>query len=209
MKYASKIAEATTDSEINNRNQQNPPDAEYSSPWRGAAIGGTFGGLLATAMGYLYGHRGKWLAYDAIAGGLTGGAGGYAIDSHNQSLAKETNKKSLAPAPNSVEGMKLKAMQEDEAWRREHGDRHDEWNRIQQGGGFGTDIGTAGLLGAFKNWRKKNVLSSLGAHLENPDDAKSRYNLTRIARSVSSAVSPGLTATTMTLGYLPVPWVED
>jgi len=57
---------------------------EPRSPWVSAGIGAGGGGLLAAALGYIYGHRGKWLAYDTLTGGLAGGAAGYAIEQSNK-----------------------------------------------------------------------------------------------------------------------------
>lgn len=61
------------------------------SPWVGAGIGAGGGGLLAAALGYIYGHRGKWLAYDTLTGGLAGGAAGYAIEQSNKNRIDENN----------------------------------------------------------------------------------------------------------------------
>lgn len=57
---------------------------EERSPWKGAAVGAGGGSLLAAALGYIYGHRGKWLAYDALTGGALGGAAGYGIEKFNK-----------------------------------------------------------------------------------------------------------------------------
>lgn len=63
------------------------------NPWVGAGIGAGGGGLLAAALGYIYGHRGKWLAYDTLTGGLAGGAAGYAIEQSNKNRIEGNQKK--------------------------------------------------------------------------------------------------------------------
>lgn len=80
-------------------NQQNVPDAKSNktrSPWIDAGIGAAGGGLLGSALGYLYGHKGKWLAYDAIAGGIAGGGVGYMIGNSNKGLPENSKKISQA-----------------------------------------------------------------------------------------------------------------
>ena len=90
-------------------NQQNVPDAKNNkarSPWVDAGLGAAGGGLLGSALGYLYGHKGKWLAYDALAGGITGGGLGYMIGSSNN---KNTERKKIK---NDLE--EIKQRNEDE-----------------------------------------------------------------------------------------------
>ena len=117
MAYANKVA-GTEPKE----NQKNPPDAkpdDWRNPWKGAAIGGTLGGLVTTALGYLYGHRGRWLAYDAIAGGGTGAAIGYGVDAHNNAKAMENIKDQAASGP-SKEAAKIRAQRREQEQLLDH-----------------------------------------------------------------------------------------
>lgn len=78
---------------------------EERSPWKGAAVGAGGGSLLAAALGYIYGHRGKWLAYDALTGGALGGAAGYGIEKFNKDRLDTDTKKQeeKATGVNTVE----------------------------------------------------------------------------------------------------------
>lgn len=104
------------------------------SPWVGAGIGAGGGGLLAAALGYIYGHRGKWLAYDTLTGGLAGGAAGYAIESSNKNRieeeAKEASKVSDPYAPALSDAKRWKSDKEfdaKKAERRESLKKHPKW----------------------------------------------------------------------------------
>ena len=76
---------------------------EERSPWKGAAVGAGGGSLLAAALGYIYGHRGKWLAYDALTGGAVGGGLGYAVESSNKDRLDANRQKETQKTVNSPE----------------------------------------------------------------------------------------------------------
>ena len=119
-------------------NQQSPQDAKpdgYTSPWRGAAIGGTLGGLLTTALGYLYGHRGRWLAYDAIAGGSVGAGGGYAVYAHNNDEAKNKVVSNPSVGP-SVAAYERRWEELDQKKRLDHQKAVDERKEVNSKGGY-------------------------------------------------------------------------
>lgn len=91
-RLAVKQAKENPDGTQDKSDQQEVPDAKSNkarSPWVDAGIGAAGGGLLGSALGYLYGHKGKWLAYDALAGGIAGGGVGYMIGSSNKKAPGE------------------------------------------------------------------------------------------------------------------------
>ena len=102
-------------------NQQNVPDAKGTrtrNPWIDASVGAAGGGLLGSALGYLYGHKGKWLAYDALAGGIAGGGVGYMIgSSNNKAIAQNENK--VDKTPKTVTAAKEKMNNKVEAIKQE------------------------------------------------------------------------------------------
>jgi hypothetical protein len=161
MTYANKVAET-----VPKETQKNPPNAkpeDWRNPWKGAAIGGTLGGLVTTALGYLYGHRGRWLAYDAIAGGGTGAAIGYGVDTHNNSKAEERR---TQVSPHSMRGSEAtnarNAIKGKEEWQ----NARNEWLQIMQEGGFDTSLGTSYAFWRnpwWKNGKRRLQLLELGA----------------------------------------------
>ena len=178
MTYSVKQAEQT----VPQNETKNPPDAkpaDWRSPWKGAAIGGTLGGLITTALGYLYGHRGRWLAYDAIAGGGTGAAVGYGVDAHNNVKAEEKTKPLNALSPQSKEGQKARAAKEQEEFLARHKEYVNEWDKVMSEGGFDTNPKTAGVLGAFMKKKKKNALRANAAHIKDDKQALEEWNKNR------------------------------
>lgn len=152
MEFAKKVAETPP---ADNTNTGNTPPEGWRNPWHGAAIGGTFGGLLTTALGYLYGHRGRWLAYDALAGGLGGGTVGYAVDAHNNERAENKQEKEAIPSAYTPKGTQRrndeKALQEIETGRQ----AYEEYKKILRDGGFDRSLGTSLAFWRnpwFKSW---------------------------------------------------------
>ena len=110
MRYT--VKQAGGDEETSTNTNQNPPDATETmdkksylpgqrNPLKDAALGGGIGGLLGTALGYLYGHRGRWLAYDAIAGGAGGAGLGYMVGSSANKDVKDTKQRTEAATDNT------------------------------------------------------------------------------------------------------------
>lgn len=192
MPYATKTAKYGTHESKSNLPpppelpEGNPPG--WRSPWRGAAVGGTLGGLLATALGYLYGHRGKWLAYDAIAGGLTGGAGGYAVDAHNNSNLGEKQVQELAASPHSREGASVRENNEKADFLKNWKAARQEKQQIEREGGYKAN----GILSWLSNLRKQNSINSIGADIDDPEEAWKNVSRKRWIGKRFAAVSPKL-----------------
>jgi len=155
-------------------NQQNVPDAKSSktrSPWIDAGIGAAGGGLLGSALGYLYGHKGRWLAYDALAGGIAGGGLGYTIGSSSnkaieQNKAKDKSKYSVAGSANAV---KQKKLDDKAQWEADAA----EYKQVNNEGGFETNPDKVGLFKAFMNYRRRNYHEKLKhSNAKNYDEAK-------------------------------------
>lgn len=161
MTYSVKQAEQT----VPQNETKNPPDAkpaDWRSPWKGAAIGGTLGGLITTALGYLYGHRGRWLAYDAIAGGGTGAAVGYGVDAHNNAKSAQRQKSSLSPY--SVTGRTIQNEQNKAEKRQRWEQKKAEKAEIDAQGGLGTfwdNVSKFGLWKALVNKNKANEFKTM------------------------------------------------
>lgn len=178
MTYSVKQAEQT----VPQNETKNPPDAkpaDWRSPWKGAAIGGTLGGLITTALGYLYGHRGRWLAYDAIAGGGTGAAVGYGVDAHNNAKAETTYR---TVNKYSQKGREFQRQQdrlsEQDAWNKKVSEKKD----IDQQGGLGNfwdNTEKFGFTKAFMNWRKANEFRTNHVDEETFDEAKRKMDADR------------------------------
>lgn len=176
MEYVKKVAETPP---ADNTNTANTPPEGWRNPWRGAAIGGTFGGLLTTALGYLYGHRGRWLAYDALAGGLAGGAGGYAIDSHNNQRAedrsdKNNNDRHFAKGSTSSKERDYEMNGPLAQWKKLRPEDRKRWLDIKKSGGFALNPfrKDTSVLDAIRNNREGWQLIARGAHKENDEDAE-------------------------------------
>lgn len=170
MAYANKVAETKPKEDL-----KNPPDAtpdDWRNPWKGAAIGGTLGGLVTTALGYLYGHRGRWLAYDAIAGGGTGAAIGYGVDAHNNAKAVESEKPENKVHPNSLDAQKIQNRKYYKNWEIRQTKANKEWNDIQNGGGSSINPFKVGPVQAYRNARRINEIQVIGGHMNDQKEAK-------------------------------------
>lgn len=128
-------------------NQQDVPDAKSSrtrSPWVDAGIGAAGGGLLGSALGYLYGHKGKWLAYDAIAGGLAGGGLGYMVGNSNNTSIKQKENKEKVLDPLSVKGKREsdleKKMRRRNELREEYRQGKERLAKIESEGGASSGL---------------------------------------------------------------------
>lgn len=145
MRYT--VKQAGGDEETTTNTNQNPPDATETmdkksylpgqrNPLKDAALGGGIGGLLGTALGYLYGHRGRWLAYDAIAGGAGGAGIGYVVGSSaNKDISKMTE-----PPKGSAEAATLRRERQERIDRANWEDKHKEHLDIEEHGGHANPV---------------------------------------------------------------------
>lgn len=183
MTYANKVAETEP-----KENQKNPPDAkpdDWRNPWKGAAIGGTLGGLVTTALGYLYGHRGRWLAYDAIAGGGTGAAIGYGVDTHNNSKAEEKVKPGNSLNPYSQNAQAVRDEEEKERWKIRYGKANKEYKTIKAEGGSSFNPFKVGAIRAWKNFKHDQAIRAIGGHKDDIAAAEKAWRNNRKAETAA------------------------
>jgi len=203
MRYT--VKQAGGDEETATNTNQNPPDATETmdkksylpgqrNPLKDAALGGGIGGLLGTALGYLYGHRGRWLAYDAIAGGAGGAGIGYMVgSSSNKDVDNNSNKKSEY----SVAGGENIVRQQEHDAKKEWEEGVKEYNQINAEGGFETDPGKVGLFRAFRNkmrkgWHEHQNFSNASSYEEALQKKQENIKLMETMKSRSIIPYPGV-----------------
>lgn len=159
---------------------------EERSPWKGAAVGAGGGSLLAAALGYIYGHRGKWLAYDALTGGALGGAAGYGIEKFNKDRLDTDRQKENAVGVNTVETrdkhqQKFAAKQEK---------KHKEFKeQSKRDDSLGLKVKGQVTGSAFPSEAYGNKVTQLGARLLNYLDVPNE--LSETIADTASTVVPG------------------
>lgn len=179
MQYSRKIAEGPVipaqNTPAKDETPPNPNGVEkpegWRNPWRGAAVGGTLGGLLTASLGYLYGHRGRWLAYDAIAGTAGGGTLGYVVDSSNNKDVRQ-REEGKTYSPYTLAGHQKAVEISEKKKQADWDEKHKQWLEIQKAGGFATDPNKVGLVRAFLNHLAKAQFTQTGAHLGSREEAE-------------------------------------